>query len=68
MLKKHNLKDSFWVLLGLNLLIFLVNYFCLQNKKDMSERRIATDLHYYYGDIEYKNKSMLKTECKLYIK
>ena len=32
------------------------------------ERRIATDLYYYYGEIEYENKSMLKTACKLYIK
>ena len=31
-------------------------------------RRIATDLYSYYGEIEYKNKSMLKTACKLYIK
>ena len=40
----------------------------LGGQKDMSERRIATDLHYYYGEIEYKNKSTLKTACKLYIK
>ena len=37
-------------------------------QKDMSERRIATDLYYYYGEIDYKNKSMLKTACKLYKK
>ena len=30
----------------------------------MSERRIATDLYYYYGEIDCKNKSMLKTACK----
>ena len=40
----------------------------LDGQKDMSERRIATGLHYYYGEIEYKNKSMLKTACKLYVK
>ena len=29
----------------------------LGGQKDMSERRIATDLHYYYGEIEYKIKA-----------
>ena len=29
-------------------------------QKDMSERRIATDLYYYYGEIEYKIKACLK--------
>ena len=33
----------------------------------MSEKRIETDIYYYYGEIKYKNKSMLKTACKLYI-
>ena len=32
----------------------------LGGQKDMSERRIATDLHYYYGEIEYKIKACLK--------
>ena len=40
----------------------------LGGQKDMSERRIATDLYYYYGEIDYKNKSMPKTACKLYVK
>ena len=29
----------------------------LGGQKDMSERRIATDLYYYYGEIEYKIKA-----------
>ena len=29
----------------------------LGGQKDMSERRIATDLYYYYGKIEYKIKA-----------
>ena len=40
----------------------------LGGQKDMLERRVVTDLYYYYGEIEYKNKSMLKTACKPYIK
>ena len=36
-------------------------------QKDMSERRIATDLYYYYGEIDCKNKSMLKLHVS-YIK
>ena len=39
----------------------------LGGQKDMSEKRIATNLYYYYGETEYKNKSTLKTACKLYI-
>ena len=42
--------------------------FILGGQKDMLERRIATDLYYYYGEIEYKNKSRLKAACKLYVK
>ena len=40
----------------------------LGGQKDMSERRIATGLYYYYGEIDYKNKSMPKTACKQYVK
>ena len=40
----------------------------LGGQKDMSERRIVTDLHYYYGEIDYKNKRMLKTACELCVK
>ena len=40
----------------------------LGGQKDMSERRIATDLYYYYGENRLQNKSMLKTACKLYTK
>ena len=32
----------------------------LGGQKDMSERRIATDLYYYYGKNRLRNKSMLK--------
>ena len=32
----------------------------LGGQKDMSERRIATDLYYYYGEIDYKIKACLK--------
>ena len=32
----------------------------LGGQKDMSERRIATDLYYYYGEMDCKNESMLK--------
>ena len=46
----------------------------LGGQKDMSERRIATDLYYYYGEIDYKNKSMpklhvsyTKSSLKIYI-
>ena len=39
----------------------------LGGQKDMSERRIATDLYYYYGEIDCKNKSMLKLHVS-YIK
>ena len=38
------------------------------DRKTCKKRRIATDLYYYYGEIEYKINACLKTACELYIK
>ena len=37
-------------------------------QKDMSEKRIATDLYYYYGGNRLWNESMLKLHVSLYKK
>ena len=37
------------------------------DRKTCKKKRIATDLYYYYGKIEYKINACLKTVCKLYM-
>ena len=38
------------------------------DRKTCKKKRIATDLYYYNGEIEYKINARLKTASKLFIK